>query len=148
MKILSKAMVRPTALFSISQLEGGTMKILSKPMERRRHKRLAVIGSPIAIMSLGPSVPGKVTRISPESVEIVYEQVNGTTPPAETGQLDIIAADFARPICLEGLPVKLISEGTVNGNSSASPRKRVLAFDGMTADQRNQLQSFIYSFAY
>jgi len=123
------------------------MKISSKPMERRRHKRFAVIGSPIAMMSPGPSIPGKVTCISPESVEIVYDQINGTKL-TETDELDILAADFARPIYLEGLPVKMISDLAASGFRDPTARKRVLAFDQMTADQRNQLQSFIYSFAY
>jgi hypothetical protein len=123
------------------------MKIFSKPMERRRHKRFAVMGSPIALMSPGPSIPGKVTRISPESVEIVYDQLNGTQL-AEDGALDIVAADFVRPIYLEGLPVKVISDRAAGDIRDQAARKRVLAFDRMTADQRNQLQSFIYSFAY
>lgn len=123
------------------------MKISSKPMERRRHKRFAVIGSPIAMMSPGPSIPGKVTCISPESVEIVYDQLNGTKL-AESGELDILAADFVRPIYLEGLPVKVISERAASGFKDLTARKQVLAFDRMTADKRNQLQSFIYSFAY
>jgi hypothetical protein len=123
------------------------MKIFSKPMERRHHKRFDVIGCPVALMSPGPSIPGKVTRISPKSVEIVYEQVNGTKL-AETDALDILAADFVRPIYLEGLPVKVVSDGAASGTASPTVRKRVLAFDRMTADQRNQLQSFIYSFAY
>ena len=123
------------------------MKILSKPMERRRHKRFAVIGSPIAMMSPGPSIPGKVTCISPESVEIVYDQINGTKL-TETDELDILAADFARPIYLERLPVKVISDAATSGFTGLTARKRVLAFDRMTADQRNQLQGFIYSFAY
>jgi len=123
------------------------MKISSKPMERRRHKRFAVIGSPIAMMSPGPSIPGKVTCISPESVEIVYDQLNGTKL-AESGELDILAADFVRPIYLEGLPVKVISDRADCGFRNRKARKRVLAFNRMTADQRNQLQSFIYSFAF
>ena len=123
------------------------MKILSKQTERRRHKRFAVIGSPIAMMSPGPSIPGKVTCISPESVEIVYDQLNGTKL-AESGELDILAADFVRPIYLEGLPVKMISDLAASGFRDPTARKRVLAFDQMTADQRNQLQSFIYSFTY
>jgi hypothetical protein len=123
------------------------MKIMSKPLERRRHKRFAVMGSPIAMMSPGPSMPGKVTRISPDSVEIVYEQLNGTKL-AEIGELDILAADFVRPIYLEGLPVKVISDRAAKGFADQTTRKRVLGFDRMTADQRNQLQSFIYSLAY
>jgi hypothetical protein len=80
-------------------------------------------------------------------VEIVYEQLNGT-PLAEAGALDIIAADFVRPIYLEGLPVKVISDRAAGDIRDQAARKRVLAFDPLTADQRNQLQSFIYSFAY
>ena len=123
------------------------MKIRSKPMERRRHKRFAVIGSPVAMMGPGPSIPGKVICISPESVEIVYDPINGTSL-AEAGELDILAADFARPVYLERLPVKVISDCAAGGFREPTARKRVLAFDRMTANQRNQLQSFIYSFAY
>lgn len=116
-------------------------------MERRRQKRMAVIGNPVALMSPGPSRPGKVTCIGIERVEIVSDSVNETNPVA-TEQLGILAADFVRPVYLERLPVKMISDGSAGGNSSPSARKRVLAFDRMTADQRNQLQSFIYSFGY
>jgi hypothetical protein len=123
------------------------VKSLSGKTERRRHKRLGVIGSPIALMSPGPATPGRVTRISNGSVEIVFDPA-AAAPPAETGRLDIIAADFARPVCLQGLPFKLISDGLSNGRSGPPVCKRVLAFDRMTADQRRQLQSFIYSFAY
>jgi hypothetical protein len=124
------------------------VKILSGKIERRRHKRLGVIGSPVAMMSPGPSTPGRVTRISTGSVEIVFDPAAAAAPPAETGRLDIIAADFARPVCLQGLPFKLISDGLSNGRSGPPVCKRVLAFDRMTADQCRQLQSFIYSFAY
>jgi hypothetical protein len=123
------------------------MKILSKQTERRHHKRFAVIGSPVAMMKPGPSRPGKVTCISPDSVEIVYDQINGTQL-AETDELDILAADFVRPIYLEGLPVKLISDDSASGFRDLRARKRVLVFDHLTTNQRNQLQSFIYSFAY
>jgi hypothetical protein len=99
------------------------------------------------MMSPGPSMPGKVTCISPDSVEIVYDQINGTQL-AETEELDILAADFVRPIYLEGLPVKLISDDSASGFRDLTARKRVLVFDHLTTDQRNQLQSFIYSFAY
>jgi hypothetical protein len=123
---------------------------MKKPLrtpERRHQKRCAVIGNPVAMMSPGPAVPGKVTCISPESVEIVYDQVNGTRL-SETERLDILAADFVHPIYLEGLPVKIISDRAANASSNPMARKRVLAFDRLSGDQRNQLQSFIYSFAY
>jgi hypothetical protein len=123
------------------------MKILSKAVERRRHKRLAVMGSPVAIMKPGPSRPGKVTRISATSVEIIYDSIDSERP-AETGELDILAADFVRPVYLERLPVRMVSDSATSGNTGPPVRKRVLAFDRMTADQHNQLQSFIYSFAY
>lgn len=123
------------------------MRIVSKPIERRRQKRMAVIGNPVVLMRPGPSRPGKVTCIGIESVEIVYDSVNEINPVA-TKELDILAADFVRPVYLGRLPVKMISDGSAGGNSSSTTRKRVLAFDRMTADQRNQLQSFIYSFGY
>lgn len=123
------------------------MKTLSKEMERRRHKRFHVVGSPIAMMSPGPSVPGKVTCISPESVEIVYDAIGGVMP-AETEALDILAADFIRPIYLESLSVEVVSDHAAGGPRAPAERKRVLAFKRMTAEQRHQLQSFIYSFAY
>jgi hypothetical protein len=123
------------------------MKNVAKAIERRRLKRLAVIGSPVAIMRPGPPRPGKVTRISLDSVEIVYERVNGAKPD-ETGELDIFAADFVRPVCLERLPVKTISDSSTGSVRDSAARKRVLGFDRITPDQRNQLQSFIYSFAY
>jgi hypothetical protein len=123
------------------------MKIFAKAMERRRLKRLAVIGIPVAIMRPGPPQPGKVTRISLDSVEIVYEQAGGANP-AETGELDIFAADFVRPVYLERIPVKVISDGAANGTTNPKAHKRVLAFDRLTTDQCNQLQSFIYSFGY
>lgn len=123
------------------------MKIFSKTAERRRCKRLDVIGCPVAIMKPGPSRPGKVTRISTECVEILYDPIDSAQPD-ETGELDILAADFVRPVCLERLPVKMVSDRAASGKEGLSVRKRVLAFDRMTADQRNQLQSFIYSFAY
>ncbi len=123
------------------------MKIFAKVTERRRLKRQTVIGSPVAIMRPGPPWPGKVTRISLDSVEIVYEQVS-VANPAETGELDIFAADFVRPVCLERLPVKMISDSSTSGFRDPAARKRVLGFDHITPDQRNQLQSFIYSFAY
>jgi hypothetical protein len=108
---------------------------------------MAVIGNPVVLMRPGPSRPGKVTCIGIESVEIVYDSVNEINPVA-TKELDILAADFVRPVYLGRLPVKMISDGSAGGNSSSTTRKRVLAFDRMTADQRNQLQSFIYSFGY
>ncbi|RPJ13123.1 MAG: hypothetical protein EHM37_07900 [Deltaproteobacteria bacterium] len=123
------------------------MKIFAKAMERRRLKRLAVIGIPVAIMRPGPPRPGKVTRISLDSVEIVYEQAGGANP-AETVELDIFAADFVRPVCLDRLPVKMISDSSTSSLRDPAARKRVLGFDPITPDQRNQLQSFIYSFAY
>lgn len=123
------------------------MKTLSKAMERRRYKRFYVVGRPIAMMSPGPSAPGKVTCISTESVEIVYDAIGGAKP-AETEALDILAADFTRPVYLEDLPVKVISDHAAGGPRGAAGRKRVLAFERMTVEQRNQLQSFIYSFAY
>lgn len=123
------------------------MKILSQPGERRRQKRMAVIGCPVAIMKPGPPKPGKITRISSESIEIVYDPI-GSPPPGATGELDILAADFVRPVCLQRLPVKMVSDTAAGGNIGLPVRKRVLAFDRMTADQRNQLQSFICSFAY
>jgi len=123
------------------------MRILSKPIERRRHKRFGVIGSPIARMSPGPSVPGKVTRISPESVEILYVAVPDRNP-VDTEEIDILAADFVRPVCLERLPVRLISDVSTTGGAGPTARRRVLGFNGITPEQRNQLQSFIYSFAY
>lgn len=123
------------------------MKILSKAVERRRHKRLAVMGSPVAIMKPGPSRPGKVTRISATSVEIIYDSIDSARPD-DTGELDILAADFVRPVYLERLPVRMVSDSATSGNTGPPVRKRVLAFDRMTADQHNQLQSFIYSFAY
>jgi len=123
------------------------VKILSKAVERRRQKRLDVIGSPVALMRPGPSRLGKITRIGIESVEIVYDSVNDTNPTA-TEELDILAADFVRPVCLERLPVKVISDNRASGTKNPVARKRVLAFDRLTADQCNQLQSFIYSFAY
>lgn len=124
------------------------MKILSQTGERRRHERMAVIGCPIAIMKPGPGGPGKVTRISSESIEIVYDPI-GSPPPDETGELDILAADFVRPVCLQRLPVRMVSDTAADdADSVPRVRKRVLAFDRMTADQRNQLQSFICSFAY
>jgi len=123
------------------------MKILSKAVERRRHKRLAVMGSPVAIMKPGPSRPGKVTRISATSVEIIYDSIDSARPD-DTDELDILAADFVRPVYLERLPVRMVSDSATSDNTGPPVRKRVLAFDPMTADQHNQLQSFIYSFAY
>lgn len=120
---------------------------LFETLERRRYKRLAVIGYPVAIMKPGPSRPGKVTRISTESAEIIYDSID-SAQPGETGELDILAADFVRPVCLERLPVKMVSDRAADGKKGTPVRTRVLAFDRITADQRNQLQSFIYSFAY
>jgi hypothetical protein len=106
-----------------------------------------VIGSPIARMSPGPSVPGKVTRISPESVEILYVAVPDRNP-VDTEEIDILAADFVRPVRLERFPVRLISDVSTTGGAGPTARRRVLGFNGITPEQRNQLQSFIYSFAY
>jgi hypothetical protein len=123
------------------------VNIVSEAIERRRQKRMAVIGNPVALMRPGPSQPGKVTCIGVESVEIVYDSVNEINPVA-TEELDILAADFVRPVYLERIPVKVISDSAASGTPNPKAHKRVLAFDRMTAEQRNQLQSFIYSFAY
>jgi len=123
------------------------MKILAQPGERQRCRRMAVIGCPVAIMRPGLPRPGKVTRINSESIEIIYDPID-SPPPGETGELDILAADFVRPVCLQRLPVKMLSDTAAKGYIGPPVRKRVLAFDRMTADQRNQLQSFICSFAY
>jgi hypothetical protein len=123
------------------------MKLFVKTPERRRHKRMAVIGCPVAIIKPGPLRPGKVTRISAESVEIIYDFTD-SAQPGGTGELDILAADFVWPICLERIPVRTVSDSPTDGATASTARRRVLAFDGMTADQRHELQSFIYSFAY
>jgi hypothetical protein len=125
------------------------MKLFAKPSERRHQKRFSVIGKPLALLRPGPARPGQVTRISLDTVEIAYDQVNGSNLP-ETSEFDIVAADFGQVVLLQRIPVKMISdraEKATGDRPSSSARKRVLAFGDLTADQRSQLQGFIYSYA-
>jgi hypothetical protein len=127
-----------------------TMKLFAKAPERRHQKRFSVMGKPLALLRPGPARPGQVTRISSDTVEIGYDQLNGGHLP-ETDEIDIVAADFGQVFLLERIPVKTISdraEKPTDDRPYSSARKRVLAFTHLTADQRSQLQSFIYTLAY
>jgi hypothetical protein len=118
-------------------------------MDRRRHKRHAVIGSPLAVMRPGPSRPGKLLRISKVAAEIIYCQVNGAGE-ATTDELDVLVPDFARGIFLERIPVKTVSDFpapplAAREHDYEQVRKRVVSFEKLTPDQQGQLQSFIWS---
>ena len=126
------------------------MKAMSKTLERRRHKRFTVTGKPLAVMSPGPAKPGQVTRISDEAAEILYNSADGSKM-ADTDELNILVADFARGLYLERIPVKTISDDSAaagGGRWDDRIRKRVVAFGKLTADQKCQLHSFIASFGY
>jgi hypothetical protein len=125
------------------------VKNLSQPMERRRHKRHAVSGNPLAVMRPAPSRPGKLLCISSAAAEIIYCQVNGSCDAA-TDELDVLVPDFTRGIFLERIPVKTVSDlpappSAAREHDYEKMRKRVVSFEKLTPDQLGQLQSFIWS---
>jgi len=127
------------------------MKSLSKTMERRRRKRLATTGNPLAVMRPAPSRPGKLLRISDESAEIIYCQINGSCEAA-TDESDILVPDFTRGLFLERIPVETVADlpapaSVAGADGYERMRKRVVSFGKLTPDQIGQLQSFICSYA-
>jgi hypothetical protein len=119
--------------------------------ERRRHKRLAMTGNPLAVMRPAPSRPGKLLRISDESAEIIYCQINDSCEAA-TDEIDILVPDFTRGLFLERISVKTVADlpdatSVAGADGYERMRKRVVIFGKLTPDQIGQLQSFICSCA-
>ena len=113
--------------------------------ERRRAKRFPLCGKALALMRPGPGPPGRVVRISIAAAEVVYEAPDGVQAP-ETRELDILVAGFTRGVYLRRVPVATLSDRPVEPPApvaGASPRRRVVAFGGLTGVQRGELQSFI-----
>ncbi len=120
-----------------------------KRQDRRCCERFPVFGKPLAVMRPGPGSLGLVNRISVATVEVIYSLSNGSKA-AETDELDILVADFTRGLCLQGMPVKTLSDCSTEPGDQASSsdlRRRVLAFSELKPDQRIELQRFIQNYA-